>query len=350
MPELSTGIDASVRAPLLLALLTLAVQAEAESWLEAGYQEAVFSVSSLATYDEMLTGVAGWKKLAEGAVERELLRAWGLDNGVSAAFAVYGNPGTRRGYIRLIQFDGARQQRIRSGAQAWDTGGWFDVNTRVVTMRQKFDELQQRGWQATSDPVTFSFGPFVVTEWLARGPDGIVLAMIERVSPPLDGWPALRDMSRLFNATQVVTDLASARRFYEDVLGFKPYLEHRGASESEGPNVLGLPHSLADDIVRDIVIVSPAGDNEGSIELLSFEGLAGADFSSRAVPPNLGILMLRFPTGDVDALYRHLQIRDTAIVFAPTTVTLAPYGEVRLLGARGPGGVWLEFFEKDAAD
>ncbi|MEM8983834.1 MAG: VOC family protein [Pseudomonadota bacterium] len=329
-------------------LLCLAATAPslAEPRLQHGYQEAVFSVSSLATYQELLSDVAGWEEVASGTVAREQLRAWQLDDDATARFSVFANPGTERGFIRLLDFDNVAQQRIRSGAQSWDTGGWFDVNSRVLDMQTKFEQLQQRGWQSTSDPVTFSFGPFVVTEWLSRGPDGIVIAMIERVTPALEGWPALREMSRLFNATQIVTDMTAARDFYERVLGFKPYLTHRGASKEEGPNVLGIAHNLADEIVRDVVILNPTGTNEGSVELLRFEGLSGADFAARARPPNLGILMLRFPATDIDGLHQHLLDNDVSIEFAPVSVTLAPYGEVRLMGVRGPDGVWIEFFER----
>ena len=45
--------------------------------------------------------------------------------------------------------------------------------------------------QATSDPLEFSFAQFRVREWIARGPDGVRYAFIERVEPPLEGWPNL---------------------------------------------------------------------------------------------------------------------------------------------------------------
>ena len=33
--------------------------------------------------------------------------------------------------------------------------------------------MQADGWLAHSDPVRFRFGPFVVDEWIAVGPDGV---------------------------------------------------------------------------------------------------------------------------------------------------------------------------------
>ncbi|MEL7297379.1 MAG: VOC family protein [Pseudomonadota bacterium] len=336
---------------LALSLFLAAIASQnlrADPWLSAGYQETVFSVSSLSGYETFLKTVAGWEVVAAGKLDPATLHAWGLPQQATARFSVMANPATQRGYIRLIQFDDVDQQHIRSNAQSWDTGGWFDVNTRIVDMAKKFAQLQSAGWQATSDPVRFKFAQFEVIEWLARGPDGIVIAMIERVAPVLTGWPQLREMSRLFNATQIVKDLDEARSFYEGILGFQPYLEHSGASPEDGPNVLGIPHNLADEVVRDIAILSPDGRNEGSIELLTFEGLDGADFSHLAVPPNLGILMLRFPTDDIAALHQHLRANEVEIAFQPIRVNLPPYGDTLLMAARGPGGVWLEFFQTAA--
>ena len=314
-------------------------------FITGGYREAVFSVSNLAEQAAFYRDVAGWQVLHEGPVAPELLRAYNLPAQVSGRAVVLGNPGTDRGFLRLLQFDGAEQVQIRSNAQTWDTGGIFDVNSRVADMSKKFAEFQARDWQAASDPVEFSFGPFVVIEWLTRGPDGIVLALIERVQPPLEGWPELRELSRLFNATQIVADAEAAKRFYVDKLGFKIYLEHTGASDELEQNVFGLPHNVATDVPRTVYILHPTGTNEGSVEILAFDGAVGRDYSERARPPNLGILTLRFPIADIDEFAAHVTAEDIEIAVAPTRMTIHPYGAVRLMAIRGPGGVWLEFFQ-----
>tara|TARA_B100001059_G_scaffold216303_1_gene234608 strand:- start:2410 stop:3435 length:1026 start_codon:yes stop_codon:yes gene_type:complete len=311
-----------------------------------GYKEAVFSVSDIDSAVKFYQNVAGWDILSEGYVPREILNSYTLDKSVIAKEVVMGNSGTERGFIRLIDFEGVDQVQIRSSAQSWDTGGIFDVNFRVLNMKEKFKELQQYNWQSMSDPVEFSFGPFVVKEWLPRGPDGIVFAMIERVQPPLEGWPNLREMSRIFNATQVVDDIEDAKDFYINKLGFQTYLEHKGASSKEGPNVLGLPHNLTTRIEREVFILHPNGVNEGSVEILSFDGAKGEDFSSRAIPPNLGILMLRFPVYDIKKIYQLSLDEGIDVIYSPIQVELKPYGKVNLMAVRGPGGVWLEFFEK----
>ncbi|MFL2482331.1 MAG: VOC family protein [Gammaproteobacteria bacterium] len=312
-----------------------------------GYQEAVFSVSDIEAQVKFYTEVAGWEILSEGNVSQRLIEAYSLPKNTNAREVVMGNSGTKRGFIRLIEFVDVDQVQIRSSAQSWDTGGIFDVNFRVLSMQEKFKEMQKYDWQSASDPVEFSFGPFVVKEWLPRGPDGIVFAMIERVQPPLEGWPNLREMSRLFNATQVVADIEEAKDFYIDKLGFKIYLEHKGASSKEGPNVLGLPHNLTTKIDREVYILHPTGVNEGSVEILSFDGAVGRDFSALAVPPNLGILMLRFPVYDIDDIHQLSIDKNIEVIFPPMKVGLDPYGEIDLMAVKGPGGVWLEFYENN---
>ncbi len=330
----------------IAALCLLVGQGTAESLVAAGYQEAVFSVSDAPAYRDFLGEVAGWTVLHEGPVDSAMIDAWGLPRGTAADAIVLGNPGTSRGFVRLIQFSGVEQQQIRSSAQSWDTGGWFDVNSRVLDMASKFGEFQAADWQATSDPVEFGFGPFTVKEWLVRGPDGIVFALIERVEPPLEGWPHLKQMSRLFNATQIVTDIDAAREFYIDKLGFSVYLDHEGPSREPGPNVLGLPHNLATEIPRSVTIVHPDGINDGSVELLKFDGAVGQDFSDRAVPPNLGILMLRFPVVDMSAFAEHVDELGLDVAVPVTTVRVEPYGEIDMIALRGPDGAWLEFYEE----
>ena len=314
-------------------------------FLKDGYHEAVFSVSDVDLYVAFFMDVAGWDVLSRHRTPREILDAYGLDRSVQAEEVVMGNPGSARGFVRLIGFTGAQQRQIRSNARSWDTGGFFDVNARVLDMAGKFDAFQRRHWQGETDPIEFTFGPFVIQEWLSRGPDGIVMALVQRITPPLPGPSDFDEIGPFFNATQVVDDADAAREFYQDVLGFQIYLEDVWLSESPEPTVLGMPHNLATTVPRKVYIVHPHGTNSGSLELLEFDGITGNDLSARAQPPNLGILTLRYPLHDLDGFVAHLSARGIEMAVPPVATTLAPYGAVRLLAIRGPGGVWLEFFE-----
>ena len=81
--------------------------------------------------------------------------------------------------------------------------------------------------------------------------------------------------------------------------------------------------------------------------MLAFRGVEGRDFSEQAVPPNLGMLALRFPVRGMDAFMRHLKQRDIPLSGGPALLDLQPYGEVRIIGIKAPNGSLLEFFEVD---
>jgi catechol 2,3-dioxygenase-like lactoylglutathione lyase family enzyme len=338
----STRPDRLARWAGICALLAAcAVQADAEI---GGWREAVLSVSNLDTWEQTLTESGGWETLLRAEGDPDWLLLWDLPAGARFSERLLRNPGTETGHIRLVRFDNVPQVQIRSNGQTWETGGIFDLNVRVLDIDARFAELQARDWQGFGDPVRFTFGPFVVREWLGRGPDGIVFALIEREAPPLDGWPELRRFSRSFNSTQIVADMDASLRFYKHVLGFQTYVETEGPGDTAGPNVLGLPHDLVTKISRRTVIVHPNGENEGSVELIEFDGIGGRDFADRARPPNLGVLSLRFPVRELDVLASTL----TEAGFAPTTrgsARLPPYGVVEVLVVRGPNGEWLEFYE-----
>jgi catechol 2,3-dioxygenase-like lactoylglutathione lyase family enzyme len=309
------------------------------------FREAVFSVADIEAASRVYREVAGWEEVCRGKASAEQARFWSLEPDQAIEEVVLRNPGDREGWLRLVRFPGAEQQVIRSNAQTWDTGGIFDVNVRVLDLERKFAQLEERHWQAYGDPVEFQFGPFRVKEVLPRGPDGVVFALIQRLEPPLEGWPNLRHFSHLFNSSQIVRDLDASLSFYVDKLGFEIYLEHEGASPEPGPNVLGLPHNIAAERPRRVVIVSPDGTNRGSVELLQFVGVTGRDFSDRAVPPNRGILMLRFPVSDLAAYHRQLVERGVSPVAGPADLMLEPYGRAKILAVRSPDGAWLEFME-----
>jgi len=267
----------------------------------------VQSVTDLEQHQQFMQEVAGWEAIDKGPLDTATLAAWQLAPGISADQVLMANPGTTRGYLRLVEFHGAKQLQIRSNAQPWESGGIFDIDVRVRDMESNFHEIQKRNWHAFSDPIHYSSGPYEVKEWIPVGPDGLSFALIERVKPELQGWPQLRDISRAFNSTQVVSDMPQALHFYRDILGFQKYLYWKGVSKKAEPNVLGLPVELTTKIEREVWILHPQGLNEGSVELLHFDGLSGRNLASRAVPPNLGILMLRFPVNDLDALVKHIQ-------------------------------------------
>ncbi|WP_286133543.1 VOC family protein [Colwellia sp. UCD-KL20] len=310
-----------------------------------GFSETVMIVSNIDTASQFYQDIAGWQVIDDSPADSHLLNLWKLPAHTKVKQTLLANKGTTTGFIRLVELQGIKQQRIRANTQAWDIGGIFDINMRVKSMDETFKKMQQHGWSSNTEPVQFTFGPFVVKEWIVKNSDGVAFALIERVAPTLEGWPNLKKFSRVFNSTQVVADINKSLHFYQNVLGFKTYLEHKGASKEAGPNVLGLPHNIATQVERSVYILHPEGKNEGSIELLQFHGATGKNVSSHAQPPNIGITTLRFPVNNLNALKKLLTDNNIKIE-SQQKMHLLPYGLVHILSVKTPDNTWLEFYQE----
>lgn len=325
----------SLRRSCLL-LAAVALSAVAAPAIEEGWHDVVISVNDTDAWVRYWRDTNNYELLYQGEGDARVY------DGLSYQVSLLRNPGSERGFVRLVQFD-APAEAIRPNAQTWDVGGWFDFNVRVVDLEEKARTMNFLAWHGYSNPVEFSFGPFVVREWLARGPDGVVIALIERVQPVLEGWPNLVNVSRVFNATVIVSDMQAALSFYRDILGFESYLTHEGASATAGPNVLGLPQNLATEVVRKVEILHPEGTNEGSVELLQFVGADGNDYTARGRPPARGILSLRYSVSTLSPLSQLLSAADVAYERIEG-VHLADVGLADLIRVYGPAGEMLEFY------
>jgi len=330
-------------------VLVIATASKAEeAWPLApdhGWQEVVVITTDLYRTRQDFIEVGGWTEVTSGDVDPRLLLAWTGNTDVSARETIIQNPGKPKGLIRLVQIDGIAQKHIRPAGQTWDTGGIFDIGLRVIDIEEKFRQLLDRGWHAYSAPVTFEFGKFRVSEVLMQGPDGLVVALIERQAPPLTGWPNLKKFSHTFNATSIVKDAEAARAYLADKLGFKIYIESDNKTPPEGPNVLGLPHNINATSPRLVYIMHPDGTNDGSVEILEYRNTTGRDFSEAAQPPNIGLSVLRFPVSDIETKAKDLQDKGISLSIPITEVTLAPYGPVKFFAFKTDFGAWFEYFE-----
>jgi len=122
-------------------------------------------------------------------------------------------------------------------------------------------------------------------------------------------------------------------------------MENISENSKAGPNVFGIPHNIYPDTRRKILIISPDGGNEGSVEIVEIEGLTGRDFSEQCAPPNLGILMLKYPVENLEAYSVHLESKGVKIINKAKALDFAPYGKADVISIQSPDGAWLEFYE-----
>lgn len=310
----------------------------------AGFQEAVISVSDFDRSIEFYQNSFGWEIVYTGEVSPEILRLWGLDQGLKVQEALLRNPNTHFGYLRVLKFHGIDQKLIRSSANTWDTGGIFDLNIRVHDMEQQFLEFEKNGWNGYSKPHRYTFDIYDVSEVLMHGPDGIVFAGIQRFNPPLEGF-LFEKVSRIFNSSLISKDIEASHDFYHKKLGFSMSFETKGENRPAGPNVLGIPPNINGQVRAPIRIYKPDPNEYGSIELIQLIDLDGVDHSQEAVPPNLGISMLRFPVRNMANYQEFIRNNGVEINTSAKNIQLEPYGRVNVLTLRTTEGAWFEFIE-----
>jgi catechol 2,3-dioxygenase-like lactoylglutathione lyase family enzyme len=310
--------------------------------------EMLWSVFDIDRACAALVDVAGYVRTDLPDAGPDQSAAWGLpDNCTRIAQTLLTAPGETLGAIRLICFEGCERQLIRPSQRTWDTGGIFDLDVFSRDARRAYRALVERhGWTAFGEPADYVAGEFDVTQVVARGPDGIVIAIIEPrqhsdIPMPPDGM-----LSRVFNATQIVRDMDASIAFFTEILGWKVTmaLDIDDAIEP-GADILGLPLPYARSTRRRIAIVHPDGSNDGSVELLQIDGLHGHDHAERAIAPNVGLMAARFPVPDVQATADAICARGGALHCLPCDVVIAGIGQTRLFAIRTPDGAILEFFQ-----
>lgn len=310
--------------------------------LDNGFQDVVAIVSDGADSARRLAAALGYQTLSRDRVDPAALEVLGIDPQWEAVETLVGDVAQGRGYFRLIDFPWREIGVMRDGCQPWDTGGIFDVNIRSLQSIERLQSGMTRNGFVGFAPVThWQFGPLDVKEVVLRDADGLCIAMMQRLSPPLAGYEGVEGpVSYVFNSTQVVADFAAARAFYVDVLGWQ-VVQETTMRQEQGHNCMGLPLDVARQCDMTIGIYHPRGVTEGSVEIIGF-AVEGLDYS-RAEPAARGIASLRFPVSDPQAVLS--KAADGGCDIVPLRrARIAPYGEVELGALVTPWGARLELF------
>lgn len=315
--------------------------------LDNGFHEVVGLVADASASAARLGAALGYIVRHSGPVPEGALALMGLPQGQGGHEVVIGHPQAARGDIRLIALDGEGAGVMRDGAQAWDSGGIFDINVRALAgIEPVHHALGRAGFTARAPITDWDFGTLAVREVVETDGDGLCTALMERVRPPLTGYEGLPGpASWVFNSTQVVADFAAARAFYVDALGWRAVQETQGpvAADASGANCMGFPAGLAGQVTMQIGIYQPHGRMEGSVEIIAFS-CATLDFSAKAVPPLRGWASLRFPVRDLDGFAARTRAGGCEVI-GPVAMDWAPHGKVRGICAVTPWGARLEAVE-----
>ena len=351
-----------LRTAAIAGLLALAVGCASDDFARAdtldirdrrGLQEMVVSVKFLDRTIEMYREIAGWEVAFRGPAPPGQASHWGLEEDVLIDQAILRVPGTEKGFLRLVRFADVPQVRIRSSARPFDTGAIFNFNTLVKDLEGVFESMRDHGFVGFADPTYYTIFGREYGGAMLRGHDGVVINLLYRVNDSYDDMPPFTKMSHVVNATQMVDDYEESMEFFRNRLGWHLRWEASPQWPEDGSNNMSLPNSLLlEGKIRERAasfLFSPEADG-GSIEIFEFDGVSGHDFSDRAHPPNLGVLMYRVHVPDLAAYAGRLKAQGVAAVRPMTRLSVAPYGQVRAMVIAAPSGAWIELFQQIEPD
>jgi catechol 2,3-dioxygenase-like lactoylglutathione lyase family enzyme len=310
------------------------------------WHEALVCVGDLSRWSAALQQLFGWQVECGGPVDPRLLRAWGLPGHARGEDRVLVSPDDAPRRVRLMRLDGLPQVQMRSSAAHWDTGGIFSLLVNVRDVEATFRDAQALGWSAYHDPVEMHFSGRVLRNVVLRAWDGVNFGLYRpEVPPPPE--PRYAQAGIAFNGQQSVRDIAAARAFYCDRLGWTAWFDDVLRLDC---NNLGMPQNHVGHTPMNVIIAAASRDPQGAwrygqVELVEWVESRGLDLAARAVPPNLGIVSLRVPVADAAARAATLVAGGLPLFVDLVDVELAPYGRVRLFAVRSPDGAIVEFLQ-----
>ena len=338
---------ASFALGLLLSAVTCGCDAATPAPIPTGpWQEAVISVSDLDRTAAFFVEVGGYAVRWRGEVHRSALDHWELPAHVSAEAMLLAPPWAETGHVRLIRFRGADQVPMRPGARPWDTGCYFSVMLRGKDLDKRYQEAVRLGWWTESEVIPVDFGTSKLKTVIFKGPDGINVAVYERLSPPLDPyWPEFERFTQAFNNMQTVRDRDATYDFFAQVLGLRTFYKGEpSVAATPTYSNFSVPTQLTTASRQLAGIMSPQPGEVGRMEFIEFMDLEGRDYSERCLPPNLGILSIRYPVADAGTAADDVVARGGTLLYAPGRIRIGPYGEQTSFAIQSPDGAMIELF------
>lgn len=313
-----------------------------------GYREAVLHVNALEQFQQTFALVLHYSSRYQGQAGSEQAAFWQAPEATVVDEVLMGPDDVDFGLVRLVRINDIDNQAIRPSGKPWEAGGIYDLDIRVRDVQKVYDQLEQAGWTGIHVPLQYTMGPAEVKHCELFGPDRVVLALIERVAPPLGPDAGFDQVSNAFNSTQLLyeDELAAHHHFYQHVLGFECLVETEINWPEPGENVFGLPYSVALNSPAPVYIYHPEGKMAGSVETCAIRGLTGEHYGKFASPRNRGTSTLRFPVKDLDGYAARIEAEGGSLAQPITAMTIAPYGETRVFAVQTAAGSWLEFFEE----
>ncbi len=309
------------------------------------WTETVVNVRDIQASSALFLKLGQWRIVSEDAMTEGEFRYWKLPNNSTGRYRLICAPKARSGCIRFIQINGTdKQMPIRAALRPWDTGGIFSTMVRSDNVEQLYRDALELGWWAESPPIRFQFGSSDLRNVVLRGPDGVNLAVYERISPSFTAFPLGR-ISQGFNSMRMVRDKNIARDFYRYKLGFGILFDADSDFPDPAFSNLSIPLNYTPKIKRIATALHPTPGETGRVEVMQISGFTGRDVSGQATLPNLGIISVRYPVDDLTRYRKQLESKSVSIEYSAKRVPIGGLGVINLVAVRDPDGSITEFYE-----
>jgi catechol 2,3-dioxygenase-like lactoylglutathione lyase family enzyme len=291
---------------------------------------------------------------ARFALSDSAAQAWHLVPGVRAEVAELSCRGYPVGRLRIVEYSPGATAKVRVHAGAGPHDAATDIGPKAIDfyvpppMRRWYDAVLAAGYVARSEPVTHHVGETISEEFVFWGPNGVPLLLMvgHRHSAAEMRLDAAGPFSEVATVSIVGAEVASTRRFYEEVLGLVPLANTETAAEyrDAANRLTGVPPATR----TQWLLYAAPGEPSGKILVVVFTPSQGKRLVGRMRPGRLGFSLLTHPVTDLDALHARLERAGHAILTPPTEVDWNG-ARRRLLLAEGPNEELFEFFERPDA-
>jgi catechol 2,3-dioxygenase-like lactoylglutathione lyase family enzyme len=273
----------------------------------------------------------GFEEVRSGELPREAAATlYGLEEAIRET--VLRVPGARRGYLRLV----ATPNPARLVAPLDNRA--FAIDLFSTDIARSLEVVEEAGFHG-SPIATHQFGPISIREVEVKGPDDIVVTLLEteaRRPTILD-----REPDRLHS--EVHAWVWSVK----DIDGLLPFWLDRAAQQKltdavlETPGlgaVLGVPDR---EIKARLVVLGDADAHPIRLEMIEFLGEPAVDHPS--FPLVAGLHAPAFRVGDLDSVCRSLE----GALFGQIVALDTPlHGRARAVSAVAPGDLRFELWEE----
>ncbi len=282
---------------------------------------------------------------------------WGVGGGDEARAALLTAQGCAVGRILLVEFAGARRQRIQVTPNS-QVFGLANLNFYVSDAAAAVSELRRDGYEfwteATQHSLTAGVGNPI--EVLFDGPDGVAINLVQLASQDpqtrigqmrayveRQGYTR-RGFTPVVTTSHVVRSLARARAFYEQVLRMGALIDEQMSAEHVNA-FLRLPQGA-----RTHITFMQGNHMFGKIALSEPLNYASrcVDLKARAVAPNIGYLAQGFEVADLGVALEAAQRLESELVAPPRHAVLPGLGPRRSAIVRNPGSGALQWLIQGA--